>query len=198
MQNRKTIIFSIIILSLIGCSKTEEKWNIVDINPKVSKDSVYKKLDKQREIFNAFEANDSLLKRTSDVAYFSGKKRNSNNNKYSKLNNCRAYNYKSDTLIICIGIGNGFGGKGFNIKYIDRKFYTEPYHWIDVVNEGEIEPIYKVVYQKLTLDKSSYMNGDSLYGKIDFKCIEKDSKGNTIEHFGKGNFRTKINNVNEI
>jgi hypothetical protein len=58
--------------------------------------------------------------------------------------------------------------------------------------DDEIEPTHKLIYQKLTLDKPNYKLGDSLYGKIEFKSIETDSNGETKEHFGKGNFRTKV------
>ena len=132
------------------------------------------------------------MKRTSDVAYFGGHKLNLEDDKYSKLNNCRAYFFHSDTLSINIGIGNGFGGQGFIISYKNKNFYTHPYFWTDVIIEGEVEPKYEIVYQKLTLDKPTYSLGDSLYGYIDFKSVETDNYMNTIKHFGKGYFRTKI------
>jgi hypothetical protein len=115
--------------------------------------------------------------------------------KYSKLNNCRAYFFHSDALSINIGIGSGFGGTGFIIKCKSHKFYTEPYYFTDMIIEGEAESTYKIVYQKLNLDKPYYILEDSLYGKIDFKSIETDKDGNRIEHFGKGNFRTKIRKI---
>jgi hypothetical protein len=100
--------------------------------------------------------------------------------------------FHSDTLLINIGIGNGFGGHGFIISYKSKKFYTEPYFSTDVIYSDKVEPTYKIVYQKLILDKASYSSGDSLYGHIDFKSIETDKEKNTTEHFGKGYFRTKV------
>jgi hypothetical protein len=135
------------------------------------------------------EEQDSLMKRTSDVEYFGREKLYK---EYSKLNNCRAFFFKSDTLSINIGISSSHAGDGFIIKYKDKKFYTKPYYWDDVIMPGEVEPTYKIVYQKLTLDKINYKEGDSLYGKIEFKSIETDEYLKKTEHFGKGSFRTKI------
>ncbi len=168
------------------------QWDNAVIDTNISKDTVYGRLDKVKEIFSALEKIDSSMKRTSDVEYLTGKKINPGEYSNSKYNNCRAYYFHSDTLSINIGIGNGFGGQGFIINYKDNKFYTEPYFSTDVIYPGEVEPSYKIVYQKLLLDKASYSLGDSLYGYIDFKSIETDKENNKTEHFGKGYFRTKV------
>ena len=185
-------VFIMVCLTNCNCKKKINQWDEISIDPEISKDSIYRELDKQEEIFSVLEEQDSLMKGTSDVAYFSGKKINLEDNKYSKLNNCRAYFFHSDTLSIRIGIGNGFGGQGFIINYKDKKFYTEPYFSTDVIIEGEVEPTYKIVYQKLTLDKPNYKLGDSLYGRIEFKSIETEKLFKKTEHFGKGSFRTKV------
>lgn len=107
------------------------------------------------------------------------------------MNNCRAIFLHSDTLSINIGISSGFAGWGFTIFYKDKKYYTEPYYFFDAEIPG-FEPTYKIVYQKLTLDKTNYKVGDSLYGKIDFKSIEITKDKKRFEHFGKGYFRAKV------
>lgn len=182
-----------ILLYLTNCNLREDKaqWDKAIIDSNISKEPVYLELDKKSEIFSVFEEQDSLMKRTSDVEYLTEKKINPGEFNNPKYNNCRAYFFNSDTLFIDIGIGNGFGGQGFLIKYSKNKFYSEPYFSTDVIIPGEPEPTYRIVYQKLFLDKSSYKISDSLYGKIDFKSIE-NLKGKTIEHFGKGYFRTKV------
>jgi hypothetical protein len=191
---QKLTIFLFATVSLTNCShkKKNNQWDTVEINATISQDSIYKGLDKQPELFSLLETQDSLMKRTSDVAYFRGNIINLQDDKYSKFNNCRAYFFHSDTLSINIGIGNGFGGQGFIINYKGNRFYTEPYFYTDVIIEGEVEPTYIILYQKLTLDKPTYLVGDSLYGKIEFKSIETDKDNNTTEHFGKGYFRTKV------
>ena len=185
------IIVTIILSALSSCNSIE-RWGEVVIDPKLSRASIYKELDGQKEIFSAFEKWDPSISRSSDVAYYSGHEKL--DSQHAKFNNCRAFYFSklhSDTLLINIGIGNGFGGHGFIIKYRKGKFYTEPYVSTDVVYEDMVEPVYKVIYQKLTLDKSGYEVGDSLFGRIDFKSIEKDGL-KTKEDVGKGYFRTQV------
>jgi hypothetical protein len=179
----------LIFISIFNTSCISKKvppvWNDVTFDATISRAPVYTQLDKQKEFFSAHEEQDSLLKKTSAVKYVSGEM------KVEGTNNCRAYFHRSDTLRIDIGIASGLGAVGFNIKYKDRKFYTEPYYFTDVITD-EPDPTYKIVYQKLTLDKSAYKPGDSLYGYIIFKSIETDHNNNKTEHSGKGYFRTIV------
>ena len=189
------IFLILAVVFLTNCNHKSNQWNEIDqwdevkIDPEISKDSIYRQLDEQAEIFSMLEEQDSLMKRTSDVEYFGREKLYKN---YSKFNNCRAFYFKSDTLSINIGISSGHAGDWFIINYKDKKFYTKPYSWDDVIMPGEVEPTYKIVYQKLTLDKPNYKLGDSLYGRIEFKSIETDEYLKKTEHSGKGNFRTKV------
>ncbi len=191
---QKFVIYLFATLCLTNCTgkKRDGQWGTAEINSAISQDSIYEELDKQPELFSVLERHDDLMKRTSAVAYFSGHKINMQDDRYAKFNNCRAYFFHSDTLAINIGIGNGFGGSGFIISYKNGKFNTEPYFVTDVIYPDEVEPTYKIVYQKLILDKAIYLLGDSLYGHIDFRSIEVDHKQDTTEHFGKGYFRTKV------
>ena len=99
-----------------------------------------------------------------------------------------------DTLIISIGSGNGFVNEGFNIHYFDSSFYTKPYYSDDIVFPDERDPNYKILYQRLILDKPKYKNGDSLFGRIEFKSIGLDMFHQKSEQFGMGNFRAKVDN----
>jgi hypothetical protein len=185
------IIFSIFLTS---CNSKNNKpvWSMATVDTNISKASIYAQLDKQKELFSAFEKQDSTMRRTSDVEYSTGKAKNVGEFNNLKVNNCRAYYHESDTLSIDIGIGTGFGGQGFRIEYKNKMFYTEPYFFTDVVIPDEPAPTYKIVYQKLVLDKPLYELGDSLYGHIDFKSTETDKDKNKIEHWGKGYFRTRV------
>lgn len=184
------IFISIFIASCIS-KKERPVWNNVLFDATISKSPIYMELDKQKDFFSAHEKQDSLLKRTSDVKYVSGKLNITDTNSM-KLNNCRAYYHHSDTLLIDIGVNSGLGGFGFLIRHKDKKFYTEPYYYTDLYIPDEPEPNYKIVYQQLTLDKYVYKPGDSLYGYINFKSIETDKDNNKTEHWGKGYFRTRI------
>ena len=182
-------------MSYCSNTKNTNQWDEVSIDADLSKNSVYKQLDEEKEIFSLYEKQDSLAKRTSGVSYFSGRSIDLDDTRYTKYNNCRAYYFKTDTLLINIGFGTGFGGSGFIIHYKDKKYYTQAYNFTDVIIKGEVKPTHKIVYQKLILDKTDYAVGDSLFGKIEFKSIETDNEGEGTEHFGKGNFRTKVSNL---
>lgn len=180
------------LLSNCNASKNGAQWDDVTIDSDLPHDSSFKRLDMEKEIFSMLEEQDSVTKRTSGVSYFHGKRIDFNKTEYVNHNNCRAYYFKSDTLLINIGYGTGFGGQGFVINYKDKEFYTEAYVSSDAVMVGEVEPVHKIIYQKLTLNKTNYSVGDSLFGKIEFKSIETSNQGRKTEHFGKGYFRAKV------
>ena len=190
-MNILKILWILLLTFLLLSCNNPEHWDAITIDPNISQDSVYKRMDTEEEIFSAHET-DTLRKKSSDVEYIDKYVPN----KLPKNNNCRAYFHKSDTLIINIGIGTGFGGSGFIIKYKSSKFYTEPYYITDVIMEQEADPTYKLIYQKLILNKSDYKVGDSLFGNIDFKSIGPNFSG--IEHSGRGYFRAKIKPVHKI
>lgn len=195
-NNINKLFLVLITVYFTNCNTKKEivKWDDAKINFNITKELVCSELDKQKEIFG-FELGDSAMKRTSDVAYFSGEKINLLDDNLSKLNNCRAQFIQSGILIISIEISNGFSDWGFTIFYKNKKFYTEPYSSTDMVIPDEPKPTYKIIYQKLTLDKANYKFGDSLYGRIEFKSIETDRENKKIEHFGIGNFRTKVGRI---
>jgi hypothetical protein len=179
-------------LSNCNSPKSKVQWDYATIDPTICNEPIYAQLDKEAEIFSALEDHNTSMKRTSDVKYIIGRKMNPGEYRNPQPNNCRSFFLHFDTLLIDIGIGTGFGGHGFIIKYSNKKFYTQPYFSTDVISIGESERTYKIVFQSLTLDKSNYKFEDSLWGKIDFKSIEIQRDSTTIEHFGKGYFRTKI------
>lgn len=174
------------ILTASCISKKEHPvWNDATFDATIKNAPGYTQLDKQKEFFSAHEDQDSIAKKSSGVKYVSG------DMNIEGYNNCRSYYHQSDTLRIDIGIATGLGATGFIINYKNKKFYTEPYNFMDIITD-EPDPTYKIVYQKLTLDKSAYKPGDSLYGYIIFKSIETDHNNNKTEHSGKGYFRTRI------
>lgn len=185
-------ILSLVLFFTTNCKNkiAGNHWEDIITDPKISKNIIYSQLDKQPEIFSVGEEQDSLAKRTSDVAYFWGEKINQADTNYSKIYNCRAYLFH-DTLSINIGFGHLFGGWGFIISCHNRKFDIRPYFVTDIVYPDAPKPSFKVVYQRLTLNKLSYKLGDSLYGKVDFKIIEATRNQNPVQHLAKGYFRTK-------
>lgn len=195
----KVIIVASILLYVflcIGCNKAaDRKWEEATIDPAIAHDTVYHRLDKLSEIHYGFVPPDSSARRSSDVTYFNDNPDVINWDKYSRSNNCRAYFYKSDTLLITIGNESPFYGEGFTIYYKAKRFFVEPFSYIDYVIVGAPEPSYEVVYQNVSLNKATYAVGDSLYGSVDFKSIETTGDGVKRQHIGKGLFRAKIAEV---
>ena len=187
----KLPLFVFLLLCFSSCQKGKTiKWDHVIFEKRISDQPVYQKMNTQKEILAIYE-HDTTLRRTSDVTYiidYGSKKPVTS----SKFFNCRAYYLNPEILTINIGLGSGLSGEGFIINYKDGKFYTEPYFYTDLDSETRKESVYKVVRQTLTLDKSKYNAGDSLYGKINFHILEINKDSIQAEHRGDGYFRTKI------
>jgi len=171
---KKCLFLLIVIVCFVNCTNRDnsKQWDEARIDPQIVQDSVYQN--------------------TSNVIYLIEQKKDSTENQHLRLNNCRAYYLNSNILFINIGTWNGSNGQGIVINFLDRKFYTETYFDSDLIIEGLKESKQKIVFQKLTLDKPEYNLGDSLYGKMEFKSIEISNKGDSIIHYGKGSFRTKV------
>ena len=106
---------------------------------------------------------------------------------------CHAY-LDWNALSIDIGMNTVFGGFGFMIDYIDKKFSTKPYSW----NHISIpETKYIIIKQDLILDKMKYKQGDSLFGKIFFHILE-EFHGEKKERISQGVFRCKIDTAEYI
>lgn len=197
MRLKIAIISSLALICLFACEqksntkpKSVQKWDYAKYNSKISLNPIFEKLDQEKELYGIFDSKDSILKRSSSVAYFS-KAEDTIGNKYYRFNKCKA-RMTTDTLYINIGMGSGFSGSGSQIKYFKKKFYIEPYHWTDASIGKEFESTYKLNWQSLILDKVEYKIGDSIFGRIEFESIEIDfNKKQTIKK-GKGYFRGEI------
>ena len=158
MKILKILWFILLIFSICSCNNSKN-WDEVVIDKNISQDRVYKRLDTEQEIFSIFEP-DTFRKKSSDVEYLIGENMP---DEYSKMYDCHAF-FKLDTLWIRISSStDGHSSHGFIIKYKENTFFTEPYYWQDAEIPDEYLPTYKLVYQKLVLDKSNYKTGDSLY-----------------------------------
>ena len=101
-----TILVFILVLILFSfCKqkdaeiKTTQKWEEFNIDNKISEKEIFKKLDKEKEIFSALER-DTLMRKTTDLAYINNRNPSYDMTKYSKMNNCRAYFWKKDTALL--------------------------------------------------------------------------------------------------
>lgn len=185
-------IFLTIALFTSCKNQHSEKWDVVTIDLDMSKDSIFALMDAKKEL-NTFPAQDATLKRSSTVSILIGEHHSKQDSLNSSYNTCAAYFSKADTLRIDIGLRGLFGGTGFNINYHNRRFYIKGYQYSDVIYQGKLDkPEHWVIHQKLILDKTSYKVGDSLYGYVDFKAMERNEVGDTIVYNGKGKFRAKV------
>jgi hypothetical protein len=185
-------LFTIALLFTACTKKHIEKWDTIKVNPNLSKDSIFTKMDKQKE-FIIFPKFDSTLKQSSRVAILIGEKHSRADSLNSSFSTCKAYFHKADTLNIHIGLDGPFGGSGIDISYHNNKFNTKGYQYSDVVPSGKLEkPLHWVIHQQLVLDKASYKIGDSLYGYIDFKVKERNEIGDTVVYSAQGKFRAKV------
>ena len=93
-----------------------------------------------------------------------------------------------DTLIIDNSINSGFSGKGVSIKYTGQKLSSSIYEFMDIIIPKEEEPKLVIEKQKLTLNKSKYSVGDSLYGHIYLRMIDEGK----VKYYAQGFFRGKV------
>lgn len=109
-------------------------------------------------------------------------------NEIEKTGELRCIGYLNhDTLVIDNSINSGFSGKGVSIKYTGQKLSSDIYEFTDMVTD-EKEPTLTIEKQKLTLDKSKYSVGDSLYGHIYLRMIDEKK----VKYYAQGFFRAKI------
>ncbi|MFT4203482.1 MAG: hypothetical protein QM610_06160 [Chitinophagaceae bacterium] len=171
-------------------STDKEQWGFVKIDSNLVKDREYKDLDKEEEIYSLYETEIPNAKRSSGVFYTTDDRDSLDT--FARYFNCRAYLDSNNQLLIKVGIGGGGGARGFTITYRNKRFYTKPFYFTDVVYDNEVKPTYSISHQYLSLNKSIYRVGDSLYGKIDFKIFEMSGENINRVHLALGYFRSKV------
>ena len=177
---------------LISLLFIQEKNNLnftdkIKIEKDIQFNKVFKEFDSQKECLNFNEkfTKDSLMKKSSNVIY---RDRKDQNLEFAKMNNCRSQ-IENGTVNIRIGLFNGFGGSGFLINCKNKKFKIKPF--LSFCTPENRKQKLTIIQQELVLNKQIYKVGDSIFGSVKFKIIEKDIYG-TNEHNAIGYFRTEI------
>ena len=199
----KTVVAILFVCLLFtSCSPPGIEEGHIIVQPDMVNNPVYKKLAKQKD-FRDFTPDTTTFPKTSDVSYVNNRDRRLNDTTYSKFNKCKPY-IENGKLIINIGLNSGFTGTGFEINCDHAKFHIIPYYYTDMIMGGvETVSSYNIIQQKLILNKSKYVLGDSIFGYVDFKLIENEKtiykedfpdkiENRKITHIGKGYFRGKI------
>lgn len=166
----------------------------------IKNDSVFQKLDSIVEIKMPHAKAEDNQKRSLELYHYS-----TTNNQIAdqfhiqgltkdigKISIARAYLNRSGKLIVKIGFTTGFEEEGFKLCLFQGKFYTIPYYSDDIISEEDKESLNYPFFQKLTLNKSTYMLGDSIYGRIAFRSIFYNKYQEASKHDVSGYFRAKI------
>ena len=180
----KYIFLIIITVSFLGIVYFISKWNKIDIDKNIGKSRAVKNLNSK--VFDpAFIMLDSAKIRT-DLEIFGRKDDtisfNLNITKSVRSDHIYFLNFNS---------GDGFTGvnitvsKFGNFFYTSSEFYTDNKRMFDFLESER----YTVKKQKLTLDKSQYKKGDSIFGKIELQI--KFNPTDSITN-AKGYFRSII------
>lgn len=171
-------------------NKKDIEWSYANIDSNLVHNPAYKELDKEKEICLSYIKGVPIGKRSSGVSYTTANKDSLDN--FSRYYNCQSFLDSNNKLLINIGMGNGFVAKGFTVRYFDRQFSTKPFYFEDVIIENAPKPVYRISSQYLSLNKSTYNIGDSLYGKIDFEIFEMSGENINRKHVAHGYFRSKV------
>lgn len=166
------------------------KWNSVEIDNNIPKNSAYKKIDKQ--VVTHFSTIFKEARYTNNVIF----SLDENTTKIEEFNyhNCNI-NFQGPFLVIRFTSSDGFSGGGYEINVLKNRFDIKPYHYTDVIRPFdflESEEQYKVLESTLILNQDSYKRGDSIFGYTKLK-IEKGTGSEKYFENGKGYFRGIIN-----
>ena len=160
----KNTLLVILIISSIGILYFISKWNRINIDENIGKSQEIKNLD-SKVFDHTFLIFDSTKVQT-DFKIFANKNDtvtfNFNASKSPKLENI-------ETLIF--NSGDGFAGVNINILKYKNFFYTSAENYTDAKRTFDFleSGRYQVKKQKLTLNKSEYNKGDSIFGKIELQ-----------------------------
>lgn len=180
----KLILSIVLSISILGAIYFVSKWNKIDYDENINKSKGIKILNKK--IFQNFFINSDSAKIKTDFELFenisdtvSFKFNSSNNPQHPNL------------LFLQFNSGDGYYGVNINVLKYKNYFYTTAESYTDVISTFdflESEP-YIIKKQKLTLNKSVYKKGDSIYGKIE---LEIKFTPNDSIYNAKGYFRSLI------
>lgn len=77
---------------------------------------------------------------------------------------------ENNDVKIYISYNTGLSGGGIKVLKKNEIFSIRPVMWNDI-GGSEDDELFKINYQKLTLDKQNYKIGDSIFGKLDAEIV---------------------------
>lgn len=87
-------------------------------------------------------------------------------------------------------VGDGYSGMNISLIKLANRYRISIQDYTDNLNS--VNSKYEIIHQNLTLDKENYKKGDSIFGRIDLKILEKRNKEKLI-HTAGGYFKGKVN-----
>ncbi len=200
---KKKLLFFITVL-LISCKKDKEEraiipkyWQKFSVVENIHKNINFKKMNSETE-FSILYDSSTLKPKTNNILFLSDTKIDFKDTldikkqRFLRNRNCSAYFFKSDTLSVGIMNSDGFGGSGFKISVFKDNYKIDYATFTDVEPFKNKKPKLIFDYKKLILNKKKYNLNDSIFGYIEFKCLDNDSYAKPVYRYGKGYFRAKI------
>ncbi|MBD8081886.1 hypothetical protein [Chryseobacterium caseinilyticum] len=179
----KYLLLVFTILFILSCIFWITKFNSITVDSKISNSQQIKSLD--RKIFWNFGFN-KPEKNSTDFAI---------GQKYGDTILFNCYALKSPKIknldIITFGFSTGYNGTNVVIFKYGNAFTVDVDDFSDVERTDDFfkQNQYKIIKQKLTLNKENYKTGDSIYGKLELKIKNKETE--QIE-MASGYFRTEM------
>lgn len=87
-------------------------------------------------------------------------------------------------------LGDGYSGMKISLIKLASRYTISIKDYTDNLNS--VNSKYEIIHQKIILDKENYKKGDSIFGRVDLKILEKQNKEKFIHNAG-GYFKGKIN-----
>lgn len=184
MKILKNTLLIFLIITILGILYFLSKWNRINIDENIGKSRDIKNLN-SKVFDHTFLILDTAKAKTdfkiseneSDTVTF-----NFNASKSPKIENLDSFIFNR---------GDGFAGVNINVLKYKNFFYTSTETYTDVKKIFDFleSERYDIKKQKLTLNKSEFKKGDSVFGKIELQIKFKPT--NEIIN-SKGFFRSKI------
>lgn len=92
---------------------------------------------------------------------------------------------------LTFNLSTGYNGVNVEIYKIGNRFRTEVNNFTDNASDTNSTK-YKILHTKLTLDKSDYKTGDSIFGKIKLEIEETGTDQSVRKYLSQGVFKSTV------
>jgi len=149
---------------ILGIAYFFSKWNKINVDDNIGKSTGIKTLDKKVFDHTYLIFDSTKVKTDFEI--------------YKKLSDTVTFNFSanknpnySNLTLLTFNSGDGFAGVNINVVKYKSFFYASSESYTDNKRTFDfLEPErYIIKNQKLTLNKTQYKKGDSIYGKIELE-----------------------------